>query len=197
MKIFLTTTTAAIIAAVAIGTPAAAQRVPAASIAVVDLGRISSECNACKTASAALQGQVAALRTRQQQLTTSLQAEGTPIQTAVNALAGKQPDAALTARIRALQTKQEAGNQELQRQQQTIQRNQQYIQQQIDAKLGPVIDQVMQRRGANLVVETGATLKSSPGLDVTTDVLTGLNAALPSLNTTAPAAPAAATPPRR
>ena len=30
--------------------------------------------------------------------------------------------------------------------------------QQIGARLGPVINQVMQRRGANLVVEAGATL---------------------------------------
>ena len=186
----LLTTAAAIAATIAMAAPAAAQRVPAASIAVVDLGRVSSECTACRTASAALQAQVAGLRQRQQQLTTSLQGEGTGIQTAVNALNGKQPDAALTARIRALQAKQDTANQELGRQQQQIQRNQQYIQQQIDAKLGPVIDQVMQRRGANLVIEAGASLKVGAGLDVTSDVLAGLNAALPSLATTAPAAAA-------
>jgi Skp family chaperone for outer membrane proteins len=122
-----------------------------------------------------------------------LQSEGTAIQTAVAALGGKQPDAALTARIKAIQTKQDAANQELGRQQQQIQRNQQYIQQQIDAKLGPVIEQVMQRRGANLVIEAGGALRSAPALDVTSDVLTSLNAALPSLITTAPAAPAAPT----
>jgi len=187
--------TAAVVAAsLAIGAPAIAQRVPAASVAVVDLAQISGQCTACKTAATALQGQVATLRSRQQQLTTSLQGEGTAIQTAVNALNGKAPDAALTARIRALQTRQDAANQELQRQQQQIQRNQAYIQQQIDAKLVPVIDQVMQRRGANLVIEAGASLRAGPGLDVTADVLAGLNAALPSLATTAPAA---ATPPRR
>ncbi len=192
MKIFLTTS-AALAATLAIAAPAAAQRVPPASVAVVDLGRVSSECTACRTATAALQGQVAALRTRQQQLTASLQGEGTAIQTAIGALAGKTPDAALTARIRALQAKQDAANQELGRQQEQIQRNQQYIQQQINAKLQPVIDQVMQRRGANLVIEAGASLKAAPAIDVTADVLAGLNAALPSLATTAPAAPAAPT----
>ena len=45
--------------------------------------------------------------------------------------------------IRALQAKQENANQELGRQQQQIQRNQAYIQQQIDTKLGPIIDRVM------------------------------------------------------
>jgi outer membrane protein len=194
MKIFLTTT-AAIVAALSLAAPAAAQRVPAASIAVVDLGRVSSECAACRTATAALQGQVTALRTRQQQLTQSLQGEGTAIQTAIAALNGKTPDAALTARIRAVQARQDSANAELQRQQTQVQRNQQYIQQQIDSKLGPVLDQVMARRGANLIVEAGSTLKAGAGLDVTADVLAGLNAALPSLVTTAPAAPA--TPPRR
>jgi outer membrane protein len=189
MKIFLTAT-AAIVSTIALAAPAAAQKVPAASIAIVDLGRISSECTACKPAAAALQSQVTALRTRQQQLTNSLQSEGQSIQTAINALPSKQPDAALTARIKALQAKQEAANQELQRQQQQIQRNQAYIQQQIDAKLGPVIEQVMTRRGANLVIEAGGALRAGAGLDVTTDVLTGLNAALPSLATTAPAAAA-------
>ena len=192
MKIFLTTATA-IAATLAFATPAAAQRVPAANVAVVDTNRVTSECTACRSASTALQGQVTALRTRQQQLTASLQGEGTAIQTAVNALAGKQPDAALTARVRAFQAKQDAANQELGRQEQQIKRNQQYVLQQIGTRLGPVIEQVMQRRGANLVLEASASLKTAPALDVTNDVLAGLNAALPSVATTAPAAPAAPT----
>ena len=187
------TTSAAIAAILALASPAAAQRVPAANVAVVDTARVTAECTACKTASTALQGQVAALRTRQQQLTASLQGEGTSIQTAVNALAGKQPDAALTARVRAFQTKQDAANQELGRQEQQIKRNQQYVLQQISAKLGPVIDRVMVNRGANLVIDAGASLKTSPALDVTNEVLAGLNAALPSVATIAPAAPATPT----
>jgi hypothetical protein len=45
----------------------------------------------------------------------------------------------------------------------------------------------MQKRGANMLVEMGQTLAYDPGLDVTTDVLTALNGALTSINTTAPA----------
>ena len=37
----------------------------------------------------------------------------------------------------------------------------------------------MQRRGANLLVEMGATLATSTSVDVTNDVLAALNAALP------------------
>jgi outer membrane protein len=196
MKILLTTT-AAIAAIAAIATPAAAQRVPAAIIAVVDTNRVTSECNACKTASAALQAQITALRTRQQQLTASLQPEATAVEAAVKALGAKQPDAALLARGRALQTKQNAANQELGRQEQQIKRNQQYVLQQIGAKLDPVVQQVMTARGANLVIDASAALRSAPALDVTADVLTALNAAMPTLATTAPAAPAPTTPPRR
>ncbi len=186
-----TLTAAALVATLTISAPAAAQKVPSASIAVVDLGRISNECNACKTASTALQAQVNALRSRQQVLSAPIQTEGQAIQTAVNALGARAPDAALTARIRALQTRQDNANQELGRQQQQIQRNQAHIQQQIDTRLGPVIEQVMQRRGANIVIEAGSALRVGAGLDVTADVLAGLNAVLTSIGTTAPAAPAA------
>jgi hypothetical protein len=45
----------------------------------------------------------------------------------------------------------------------------------------------MQRRGANLMVEVGNTLATGAALDVTNDVLAALNAALPTVTTTAPA----------
>jgi hypothetical protein len=47
----------------------------------------------------------------------------------------------------------------------------------------------MQKRGANVMVEIGTTLASGASLDVTNDVLTALNATLPSISTTAPAQP--------
>jgi Skp family chaperone for outer membrane proteins len=167
-----------------------AQAVPAAVVSVVDLDKVTSQCNACKTASAALRAQVAALQSRQQALATPLQTEGKSIQAAIDALGGKDPDAALQARIKAFQTKQQQGAQELERQQQQIQANQQYVQRQIAEKLGPIYTQVMQRRGANVMVEIGQTLASGATLDVTNDIVTALNAALPTLQTTAPAAPA-------
>ncbi len=39
----------------------------------------------------------------------------------------------------------------------------------------------MQRRGANVMVEAGATLASGSALDVTNDVLAALNQQLPSV----------------
>jgi outer membrane protein len=178
---------AAAIAAVALATPAFGQSVPAAKVAVVDLDRIGRECNACRTASATLQSQANAFNTRRQTLTTQLTPERTALEAAVRALGTKQPDAALTKRIQDFQQKEANANQELGRQQNQIQRNQAYISQQVQERLQPLLRPAMQRRGANLLVESGATLSSDASLDITTDVLTALNAALPSLQTTAPA----------
>jgi len=183
-KIMQATVAAALLGA---AVPAAAQSVPGAIIAVVDLERVTAQCNACKTANAALQSQANALRARQKVLATPLEAEAKALQAAGNALNGKAPDAALQARAQAFETKRQQAAQELSRQEQQIQRNQAYIQQQIGAKLGPIYQQVMTRRGANMMVEIGTTLASAASLDVSTDVLTALNASLTTIQTTAPA----------
>ncbi|WP_341632511.1 OmpH family outer membrane protein [Sphingomonas agri] len=177
-----------LIASAVLPSAAHAQAIPAAIVAVVDLEKVQSQCTACQAAQAALRSQLTALQNRSSSLAAPLQTEGKSIQAAVDALNGKEPDAALKARITAFETKQQQGQQELQRQQQQIQRNTAYISQQIQTKLGPIYQQVMQRRGANVMIEQGATLASGATLDVTNDVLTALNAQLPSVQTTAPAA---------
>jgi Skp family chaperone for outer membrane proteins len=168
---------------------AQAQAIPAAVVAVVDLDKVTSSCTSCKTAAAALKGQLTTLQTRQVSLAGPLETEQKSIQTAIDALKGAEPDAALQARIRAFQTKRQSAADEITRQEQQIQRNQQYIQQQVATKLGPIYQQVMQRRGANVLVEMGATLATSSSIDVTNDVLAALNTALPTIQTVAPAQP--------
>jgi Skp family chaperone for outer membrane proteins len=179
--------TAAFAASMIIPAAAGAQGMPGAVVAVVDLERVQNECAACKTAAAALRSQATAEESREKAITTPLQTEQQSIQAAVDALKGKEPDAALQARITAFQTKAQQVQQEAQRGRLQLQKNQAYIGQQIQTKLNPIYQQVMQRRGANILVEQGATLASSASLDVTNDVLTALNAALPSVQTTAPA----------
>ena len=154
---------------------------------MVDLDRVTADCNACKTAAAALRTQVQSYQTREKSLTGPLQTEQQSIQTAIDALKGKEPDAALQARAKAWDTKRQQAAQELAGQQQQIQRNQQYIQKQISDKLGPIYQQVMTRRGANVLMEVGATLATTQNVDVTNDVLAALNSALPTIATTAPA----------
>lgn len=172
-----------------------AQAVPAAQIAVVNLERLYRECTACKAANTQLQSQGTGFQTRRQQLTTQLQTEAQSLQTAVGALAGKQPDAALQARIQAFQTKQQQAEQELGNREQQIQRNRAHVLQQINARLDPILTSVMARRGANVMIDAGQTLKSNPSLDVTNEVLAQLNTALPSVSVNAPAQ-AQTTPPQ-
>jgi outer membrane protein len=179
---------AALAASLGASSAANSQAIPGAIIAVVDLEKVTSECTACKAAAANLRSQVSGLQTREQALSTPLETEQKSIQTAVDALAGKQPDAALQARAKAWETKRQQAAQEIGRQQDQIKRNQAYISQQIQTKLGPIYQQVMQKRGANLMVETGNTLATSANLDVTNDVLASLNTALPTVQMTAPAA---------
>lgn len=181
---------AAFAAAVIAPSAASAQAIPGAIVAVVDLDRVTSQCNACKTAQASLQNQLTALQNRQKTLAAPLETEGKAIQAAVDALNGKQPDAALKTRAQSWETRRAQATQEIGRQQQQLQANSQYVQKQVFEKLGPIYQQVMQRRGANLLVSSDTTLATSTSVDVTNDVLAALNSALPTIATTAPAAPA-------
>ena len=173
-------------AAIALAVPAAApaQKAPAAAIVVVDMDRVYQECTACRAANAQLQTQLQQIQQRAQQLAAPIQTEGTSIQTAVRALNGRQPDAALQARITALQTKQNQGNQEIQGREQTLRSTQANVAQQINARLNPIITQVMTARGANIALDVNATLARVQALDVTADVLAQLNQQLPSVSVT-------------
>src|SRR6185503_1649143 len=119
---------AAIAASILVPTAAAAQALPPAVVAVVDLEKIQATCTACKAASAAFTSQENAIKARQTALDTPLQTEARAIQTAINALPqGAEPDAALTARINAFKQKGEARDTELNSRAQQYQRNRAYV----------------------------------------------------------------------
>ena len=177
----------AAVAMTALPQVAVAQNLPAPVIAVVDANRAASECNACRTAVTQLQQQAQAVQTLRTQLSTPLQTEGQQLETAVRALAGKQPDAALTKRINDFRTKQQQAEQQVAGRVQTLERNQAYAVQQINTRLGPAIEAVQARRRATVVLDTGSVLKFSPSIDVTADVIAELNRTLTSVATTAPA----------
>jgi Skp family chaperone for outer membrane proteins len=181
-KLFLGSALAAL--ALAIPAAAPAQRLGPAIVAVVDTDRISRECTACRAAATQLQSQGNTLRTRAQALQTQLQTQGAPIQQAVTALNGRQPDAALQGRITAYQTAQNNAQQELARGEQNLRSTQAHVQQQIGTRLQPIINTVMTSRGANIAVDRGATLAAAPALDITNDVLAQLNQQLPSVSVT-------------
>jgi Skp family chaperone for outer membrane proteins len=169
---------------------AQAQKAPGAVIVVVDTDRVYRECTACKAAQTQLQGLVTAARTRATTLGQPLQTEAQSIEQAGAALrnqtgaARSAAETALNTRMQAFQQKQTAAQQEVARLEQNIQSTQQNVLRQINVRLNPVISQVMTARGANVAVDTNATLARSGSLDVTAEVLTALNAALPSVSVT-------------
>lgn len=171
-------------AAVAVPSVASAQRAPAAVVVLVDTNKVYNDCNACKTAQAQFQAQATAAQNRQKTLTAQLQPEHEAIQKAIDALNGKQPDAALRTRIEAYQKKSEDAQQEVARAEQNLQSIRANIIRQIDVKFGPAVSQVMAAQGANIAVDMEGTIAHGPGTDVTAAVLAALNASLPSVSVT-------------
>src|SRR5689334_17473468 len=153
MKTLLIT---AALAATALSTPAIAQQ--RGGVIIVDSDRVLGECTACKAAQAQLDQRQATLRTRAQTLQTQLQTEGEPLKKAIDALNGKDPDAALKTRINAFETKQRSAQQELQTGQQTLQSTLANVQQQIGTKLVAVVEQVRARHGAQIAVAKNSTI---------------------------------------
>jgi outer membrane protein len=175
-----------ILTAAAIAAPGAAlaQRAPAAAVIVVNSNRAANECNACRTALAQLRSQGASFETRRQSLSASLAAERVTIQKAIDALGGKEPDAALAARAKAFETKAANADQELTRTQQNLQSINLNVLRQIKEKLDPAIRTVMAAKGANLVAEAETSLAFASGLDATNDVIAQLNSTLTTLSVT-------------
>jgi outer membrane protein len=171
-------------AALSLPAMASAQRAPAAVVVLVDTGKVYNECNACKTAQAQFQAQGTAAQNRQKALAAQLQPEHEAIQKAINALAGKQPDAALKARIEAYQKKSEDAQQEVARAEQNLQSVRANIIRQIDVKFGPAVSQVMAQQGANIAIDMDGTIAHGPGTDVTAAVLAAVNASLTSVSAT-------------
>jgi outer membrane protein len=169
---------------------AQAQRTPGAVIVVVDTDRIYRECNACKAAQTQLQAQVTSARTRAQQLGQPLQTEAQSIEQAGAALrnqtgpARAAAETALNTRLQQFQQKQTSAQQEVARLEQNIQSTQANVLRQINERLNPIFGTVMNAHSANIALDVNATLARSNTLDVTNEVLTALNSALPSVSVT-------------
>lgn len=193
----------ALLAAASLAPAAAnAQNVPAAVIAVVDRGRIAEQCTACVAASGQIRTMVQQAQARAAVLGQPLQTEGQAIQTEIQRVQGLPQGAprtaaetALRTRAQAFDAKRQSGDQELQRLQQNIQSTQANVLRQINDKLNPIITTVMQQRGANIAIDSDATLAVAKGVDVTDTVLAALNQQLPSVSVTPlPQQPAATAP---
>jgi outer membrane protein len=108
----------------------------------------------------------------------SLQNEEQKLQQQVAILA---PDVR-AKKVQAFQQKAEGAQDALQRKAQQIDAGLQQAQAQMSKVLGPILQQVMKERGANLVVLKQAVLvASTANFDITGDVINRLNAKLPTV----------------
>jgi Skp family chaperone for outer membrane proteins len=185
---------AAALAAFALGSSTAAlaqAAAPAAatSIIVVDMDRVGSDSAAGKSGQQQLKSQLDSLQARGKSLADSLRSEEEGLLKARQA--NTMAPEAFQAKVKDLQTKQNNARTELGNREQGLQRNQAYVRQQIFNAVGPIIQAVMRERGATIVLARDAALAVSPSLDVTAEVIRRLDAALPRVNATAPAAAAA------
>ena len=170
------------LAATAFITPSAAFAAP--TVLTVDIDRVLTECTACRAAAATIQGQVQQGQARAQALEAQLKPDAASLDTAVKALAGKTPDAALRQRVTAFQTRQQAAQTELATRQRQIESTQANVQQQIAGRVVQISEQVRARRQADVVVGKNAALASNPANDITTEVMTALNQQLPAVSVT-------------
>jgi len=172
--------------------PSVAQTLSPPVIVIVDLDRVVNESAAGKTAATEIQGKISALQSRANTLQTQLKTDADAIQAgqANKTLAGP----ALEQRAQAFGQKQRAAEQEVQRLEQDVQRSRQFVIKQINDAAQPIITQVMRERGASIALAEAATHQHSASLDVTSDVISRINTALPRVSTTPPAAPAGTQP---
>ena len=169
--------------------PAAQQRTPAAVIVVVDMERVVVQSAAGKQAQSEIQTRVTALQTRAKALEGQLKTEADAIQAgqANQSLAGP----ALETRVKAFGERQQAAQREVGQAESDIQRSRQFVLKQISDAVNPILTVVMREKGANLAMPVGATLQHGASLDVTAEVISRLDKALPRVSTTPPAQPQA------
>jgi Skp family chaperone for outer membrane proteins len=162
-----------------------AQAAPPATIIVVDVDRVVSQSAAGKQATSEIQAKVNALQSRANTLQGQLKTEADAIKAgqANKTLAGP----AFDTRVQAFGQKEQSARQELGRLEGEIQRSRQFVLQQISDGVGPIVSQLMKERGANIALPKAATLQFSSGLDVTAEVISRLDKALPKVSTTPPA----------
>jgi Skp family chaperone for outer membrane proteins len=118
----------------------------------------------------------------------ALRAEGAQLQQQLAILA----PAVKAAKIKAFEAKQAALQGEVQKEQGLIQGGVLKARQQVEVALGPILQKIMQERGANLLLDRNAVVLGTVDVDVTGVAIARLNQTLPSVKVTLQPLPAGA-----
>lgn len=177
---------AAALAPLAIATPAIAQ---VNGIAVANPESAVLQSNAWKTAISQIQTTYKTQIDRAQARQTAIQTELRPLVEAFQK-ARSAPNAnqsALQTQATAIQQKEQAGNVELQRLTQPVQRARAYAAEQIGAQLEAAVNAAMSKKKVTLLLNPQAAVQAQPSADITADVTAELNRLVPSVNINPPA----------
>ncbi len=177
----------ALLPAAAHAQAAAAPAAAATGVAIVDLDAAIANSAAWQSAAAQIQTtykvQITAAQTRQNALQAELNALRTEIETMQKNPA--TPKATLDAKIAIFQSKGQAAQAELQRLALPFARPQAYAREQIEAKAEQALKAAMTAKRIGIALRPEATIAASS--DITVDMVTQLNALVPSVSITPPA----------
>ena len=185
---------AALAASVALIPAAANAQVAAAApmtsnVAIMDLEAAVTNSAAFQAGMAQIETtykvQIAAVKVRQAALNTELTGLKTEFENLQKNPATPRPT--LEAKAAALQAKGQAAQEELQRLATPIQRPQAYVKEQVEAKLEQAAKNAMATKRVTIALRPEAAWLNNPVADITADVVTQLNALVPSASTTPPA----------
>ncbi len=190
MVAWMKTTMAALFVAlglVALAGPVEAQQnaVPAARIILVDFDRVSRESLVGKDIAAQMESHRVDLEKKARAIQDKLKAEEEEIAKQRNIISPE----AFQERVRGLQQKAQQKQAELQDLQQQARRAMQQAQLEVQRVLRPIVKEVMDRHGANMVLDKALVSQHAAGLDVTTEVIEKLDQAMPSFQVQLPEIP--------
>ena len=178
---------AALVAPAVLGATAATAQV--GGVAVADPDAAVAGTTAFTTARTQIEttykAQLTQAQTRSQAITAELQPLVAQFQAAQKAPNANQ--AALQTQLQSLQARQQAGQQEIARITEPAQRSQAYVVEQIRARLGEAVQNVVKAKNVGLLVSPQAVLIAQPTADVTPAITAELNRLIPSVSITPPA----------
>lgn len=168
--------------AVFIAGTVAAQEVAPARIVVVDFDRVSRESLVGKDIAAQMESNGVALEQKVRNTQQSLTTEQEEIAKQRNIISQE----AFQERARAFEQKAQQKQAELQNLQNQARQAMQQANVEVQRALRPVVRTLREQKGANIVLDKALVSDHAPGLDITTEVIEGLDKALPAFQVSLP-----------
>ena len=159
-------------------------------VVVVNVARIFQDSAAGKYALSQLRPQNEQLNQRTRNYQTQFQKEEQALQQQAQAKTLTQP--VLQQKAQDLQKRAQTANEDIQARARALQASDNAWKQQVLDAMNPILQAVMKEKNAVAVIPSSVTLGAVPSVDVTADVMSRLDRALPRVNLTAPATTAPA-----